>query len=824
MIQTASEYKNNRIAKNILYLWCVIVAAGHMLLACFQYIIDYTRYIYIIRWAGLGLLIAAFIGFFFSLLFSKESRTQALRFLKRILSFEQIVLLLLLGWFVVSLYTNGRRISNRYLRLLFLYDDWLLFDMAVCFLILFTVPRAFGANKGKEFLEILIHITVIIYTVFTIVCLWHIFHLEVLDFPSGEQGGMTVSYQLMLGKHYNLTGMISAGMLCMCIYMIVVGDKWVKALYLGFAIAQLLVIYLSNSRTVFVGLIAFAAAAGFALPWHYLDTDKIWKRLLFSICISFISIVLLWIGRTIVFDFFEKITHFKDALAAEAGELTLRTKFYSPTVLTSPHSHEAHAKLLASNAAEEIRQLDSLSDRELIWRAAFKSLGHDTFTTLFGVTPLNVTSALTENGFSKYEAAHAHNSILQVGVSMGMPAMCLLLVFLSSLACRCVRIIFNSPSKGGTSIIAASILCFVVINMAEAYLIAYFSFIACTFFLFSGTITAVDEETIESQLFVKNRLTIPMVSTGISVLLCLALTFYSGNYLNVNSRKIAGSGTVRDPYLIVDSSDLKYFRDLVNHGNTFRDQFFAQTDNIDLEMEEWSPIGVYGTKKRFEGVYNGTFHTIKNLNVTKLSGLFGNLRGTVKNLYIKDATINGVPFEYNLEIPSNLLEGTNNGVQNFQLVDQGYSATLEPDGEGVKVTSTTKEGEKKWLLLFYYDDNSKNILAGPAGEKYTISFEAKSNIKDALIKVSHKQSNALENQITFGTALLENADEWTQVVLTGSLEGVAATVQGIYLDIRDNPAGTEFSIRNLKLEKGEVATTWVPAATDPIALSGNVIG
>ncbi len=153
---------------------------------------------------------------------------------------------------------------------------------------------------------------------------------------------------------------------------------------------------------------------------------------------------------------------------------------------------------------------------------------------------------------------------------------------------------------------------------------------------------------------------------------------------------------------------------------------------------------------------------------------------------------------------TNLLLGTNNGTQNYQLIDQGYNATMEADGEGVKVTSTTKEGDQKWLLLFYYDENSKNILAGPAGEKYTIAFEAKSNIKDTVIKVSHKLSNAKENQITFGTATLKKANVWTQVILTGTLEGVAATIQGVYLDVRDNPAGTSISFRNLKLIKGEV--------------------
>ncbi len=149
----------------------------------------------------------------------------------------------------------------------------------------------------------------------------------------------------------------------------------------------------------------------------------------------------------------------------------------------------------------------------------------------------------------------------------------------------------------------------------------------------------------------------------------------------------------------------------------------------------------------------------------------------------------------------NLLLGTNNGTQNFKISDNGFSAKLEPEGDGVKVVIPSHNDEG-WLTLEYDDGHSREVLSGPGGDVYTLVFEAKSNVKNATIVASHRQSNAKENQISFGTATFDKANKWTQFVLTGSLNGTPAALQVLYLDLRNNPAGTEISIRNLKLVKG----------------------
>ena len=165
-------------------------------------------------------------------------------------------------------------------------------------------------------------------------------------------------------------------------------------------------------------------------------------------------------------------------------------------------------------------------------------------------------------------------------------------------------------------------------------------------------------------------------------------------------------------------------------------------------------------------------------------------------------------------VGKNLLLGTNQGTTNFRLLDKGFNATLEADEDGVKVTSTTRD-DSGWLVLFFDDGQSREILAGPAGAWFTLSFEAKSNVENADMWVAHRQTNAAENQINFGDLKLGEADVWKEYVLTGRLIGVAATSQGLYFDMRyGNPAGTEIEIRNLKLEKGSQATEWSKAPED----------
>ena len=106
---------------------------------------------------------------------------------------------------------------------------------------------------------------------------------------------------------------------------------------------------------------------------------------------------------------------------------------------------------------------------------------------------------------------------------------------------------------------------------------------------------------------------------------------------------LEGKGTVSDPFLIEDFDDLCMFRDLVNGGKSFFEQYVQQTADIDLgENNIWEPIGNWSEDYFFQGVYNGGGHVLYNLNTdASISGFFTLLRGTVMNLGIESGTVKG---------------------------------------------------------------------------------------------------------------------------------------------------------------------------------------
>ena len=90
--------------------------------------------------------------------------------------------------------------------------------------------------------------------------------------------------------------------------------------------------------------------------------------------------------------------------------------------------------------------------------------------------------------------------------------------------------------------------------------------------------------------------------------------------------------TVEDSstYYIANAEDLKAFRDKVNSDNTFAGKTIRLTANIDLNNEEWTPIGT--STYPFKGVFDGRANTISNYQIKAQdndgSGLFGVIEGS----------------------------------------------------------------------------------------------------------------------------------------------------------------------------------------------------
>ena len=87
--------------------------------------------------------------------------------------------------------------------------------------------------------------------------------------------------------------------------------------------------------------------------------------------------------------------------------------------------------------------------------------------------------------------------------------------------------------------------------------------------------------------------------------------------------------------------DLKAFADTVNAGTDYAGKTVKLVYDLNLQNEEWIPIGSSGNL--FAGTFDGNGKTILNLKITGTEdvGFFGVLYGTVKNLNLDGVTITG---------------------------------------------------------------------------------------------------------------------------------------------------------------------------------------
>lgn len=119
---------------------------------------------------------------------------------------------------------------------------------------------------------------------------------------------------------------------------------------------------------------------------------------------------------------------------------------------------------------------------------------------------------------------------------------------------------------------------------------------------------------------------------------------------NVASEFKFGDGTYETPYLITNGSELAYLAQEVNSGITFENEYFQLTNDINLNDNNWTPIG--NTNNSFRGTFDGAGHVIGNARIiidsipTQIEsyGFFGSLGGGNSKAIIKNTEI------YNIKI------------------------------------------------------------------------------------------------------------------------------------------------------------------------------
>ena len=164
---------------------------------------------------------------------------------------------------------------------------------------------------------------------------------------------------------------------------------------------------------------------------------------------------------------------------------------------------------------------------------------------------------------------------------------------------------------------------------------------------------------------------------------------------DVNMEKVNGvDGVFTDvngKYYISNANGLMWVSEQVNTmehyvnqaANIFDGKTVYIINDIDLGGAEWRPIGDYAfSRTSFNGTFDGQGHTISNFKVTEpvkwtekvteaSYGFFGNVKGTVKNLTIKNATVNPEGGRYSAALVGRLHNG--GAVENCHVVNSSVT-------------------------------------------------------------------------------------------------------------------------------------------------------
>lgn len=111
-----------------------------------------------------------------------------------------------------------------------------------------------------------------------------------------------------------------------------------------------------------------------------------------------------------------------------------------------------------------------------------------------------------------------------------------------------------------------------------------------------------------------------------------------------------GTGTENDPYQINTVAELAYFAKSVNDGKWYDGEYIILKNNINLNNQEWTPIGNHSNS--FRGNFDGRNHTVTGMRISgelDRVGLFGectkhNVNSAIKNITVKDSVICGIKF------------------------------------------------------------------------------------------------------------------------------------------------------------------------------------
>ena len=263
------------IYKALLRWSAALLAEIFVLWTLLQYMVrerDYLRYQ---KWIGVAVLTAAAVYVAFTALTDREELSRIRASLRRMCSLEQIMLALLLLWYILDCAVRSRLDGQP----LFKFNDNRLFMFTLTVFLFFPFAELMGSH-AKRMMEAMLHLTMAVYTPITVWCIWKYYNVEFFAFPSGYwMANYRETVSMKMGGNVNVTASAAVILFGLSLYMLLTHKGLVRIIYSLTAIVYFCAELLTNSRTSFLALSCVSASAAVLFMWDKLEKRKLSQRI-----------------------------------------------------------------------------------------------------------------------------------------------------------------------------------------------------------------------------------------------------------------------------------------------------------------------------------------------------------------------------------------------------------------------------------------------------------------------------------------------------------------------------------------------------------------
>lgn len=272
------------VYKTLLRLAALILAEYFVMWSLLQYMAKEGDEFTFQKWYAVYLLAALLLYVIFAAVTDRKELAKIGGALRRMCSFEMLMLVLLLLWYIVNCAVRTHLDGEPY----FAYNDNRLLIVVMSTFLFFPFVTLMG-RYAKRMMEAMVHVAMLIYTPICAYCVYKYYKVEFFYFPSGYPlVNHRISVSMQMGGNLNITAAASVLLFGLSLYMILTKKGLLRLVYVPAALVHYVTVIVQNSRTSSLTLLCVSIVTAFLLLWD-LSSGK--GRVL-QIALSLIAAVL----------------------------------------------------------------------------------------------------------------------------------------------------------------------------------------------------------------------------------------------------------------------------------------------------------------------------------------------------------------------------------------------------------------------------------------------------------------------------------------------------------------------------------------------------